>query len=323
MSTLAPARTGMPAFSKSITKYGIVWATFALFVTLALTTPGFFSGANLTNIVHQQAALLIVVAPLTLTIIAGSFDVSLSPIYITAPLVAIQILNTTGSIPLAIIAGIVTGILCGALNAVLVVVFHINSFLATLATSYMIFGLAYIASGQSILTPADASFRAFSTMRWIGVTTATWMAIAVIAIFWVLLTRTRYGRYIYATGANPAAAELSGVRTGLVVASTFLAVGAASGFAGVVNASQSMSAQASDSFTFVFAAIAAVVVGGTSISGGSGAVWRSVVGAVFIALLGNGFNLNQVDPILQRIILGAVILLAVGIDAMSRHRRQH
>ncbi|MDR5699329.1 ABC transporter permease [Agromyces aerolatus] len=322
MSTLAPAKPGNSRLT-ALTRYAIVWATLALFVTLALTTPGFFSGANLTNIVHQQAALLIVVAPLTLTLIAGSFDVSLSAIYVTAPLVAIQVGNATGSIPLAVVAGIVTGILCGVLNGVLVVVFHINSFLATLATSFIIFGFAYIASEQSILSPADPAFRELATTRWLGVTTATWMAVGVIAVFWVILARTRYGRYVYATGANRAAAELSGVRTGLIIASTFVAVGAASGFAGVVNASQSMSAQASDSFTFVFSAIAAVVVGGTSISGGSGAVWRSVVGAVFIALLGNGFNLNQVDPILQRIILGVVILLAVGIDAMGRHRRQH
>jgi ribose transport system permease protein len=306
--------------SRTFVKFAIVWVTLGLFVVLAVTTPGFLNPLNLSNILHQQASILIVAAPYTLALIAGSFDVSVSAVYITAPLAGLQVLIATNSAPLAILASVGVGAVCGAVNALAVVIFHIDAVIATLATSFIYFGIGYVVSGQSIVASPDASFRDFAMTRLGGLTTATLFAILVVAIFWVLLTRTRYGRYVYATGANIEAARLSGVRTALIIASTFVLVGTAAGFAGILNAAQSLSAQASDDFSFVFSVTAAVVVGGTSIAGGSGSVWRTVVGAIFIAMLGNGFNLNQVDPIMQRVVLGAVILLAVGMDAFSRRR---
>jgi ribose transport system permease protein len=304
----------------SVTRHGIVWAAAALFVILCLTTPGFFSGANLRNLLDQQAVVLIVAAPLTLTLIAGQFDVSLSAVYIAAPLVGLQVEAATHSTTLALAAGLLAGLLCGLFNALLVVTFRVNSFISTLASSYVIAGIGYVVSDRAILTPSDESFRDLAATRILGLTSATWMAVIVVAVFWIVLSTTRYGRYIYATGANGDAARLSGIRTGLMVASTFVLTSGAAAFAGLLNASKSMSAQASDDFSFVFGALAAVVVGGTSIAGGAGAVWRTVAGALFIAMMNNGFNLNQVDPIFQRIILGLVILAAVGFDAFSRSR---
>lgn len=307
----------------TLAKFGVLWAAVLLFFILFWTTPGFATSVNLRNILDQQAVILMVAAPLTFTVIAGGFDISLSAVYVLAPLVGIQVGNSTGSIPLAVASAVAAGLICGAVNAALVVIFQINSFIATLATSYVIFGVAYLVSDQSILTPENASFRELATTRWLGITTATWLAFAIVAFAWFILAATRFGRYVYATGANPEAARLSGVRTAWIIAITFIAVAAAAGLAGIVNASASMSAQASDDFSFVFAVIAAVVVGGTSIAGGSGAVWRTVIGALFIALLGNGFNLNEVEPIYQRIILGVVIILAVGADAAARRRTVH
>jgi ribose transport system permease protein len=298
-----------------------VWAVLAIFVILALSTPGFFSGANLRNLLDQQAPVLIVAAPLTLILIAGQFDVSLSAVFITAPLVGLQVEAATGSIPLALAAGLLAGLLCGVFNAFLVVTCRINSFISTLASSYVIAGIGYVVSDQAILTPSDAGFRDLAATRILGLTSATWLAIVVVAVFWIALSSTRYGRYVYATGANGDAARLSGIRTGWIIASTFVLTAAAAAFAGLLNASKSMSAQASDDFSFVFGALAAVVVGGTSIAGGAGAVWRTVAGALFIAMMNNGFNLNQVEPIYQRIILGLVILAAVGFDAYSRARK--
>jgi len=324
-SSQQPA-AGAPASRRSFRalfgRFGIVWAVVALFVILALTTPGFIGLVNLRNVLDQQAPILIASAPLTLVLIAGQFDVSLSAVYIAAPLVGLQIEAHTGSIPLAIAAGVVSGIIAGAFNAFLIVICRINSFISTLAASYIIAGIGYLVSNQSILTPKSPGFIKFATTHIFGISTATWLTVLIVAFCWILLQCTRYGRYVYATGANRDAATVSGVRTHWIVASTFVLTGAAAGFAGMVNASQSMSAQATDDFTFVFSALAAVVVGGTSIAGGAGAVWRTVAGALFIAMMNNGFNLNQVDPIYQRIILGLVILAAVGIDAISRTHRK-
>jgi ribose transport system permease protein len=323
MSTLTAAMTTRRVTfgSRLLKEYAIVWVTVLLFVFLATTTTNFLSVANFRNVLDQQSTVLIVAALATLTIIAGGFDVSLSAIYILSPLVALRVENATGSVLLAIAAGIATGIAAGTVNAIAVTVFKINSFIATLATSFAFFGLAYYVSSKSILRPSSLDYRHWVSTRIFGLTSATWMAAIVVVIAWFLLDRTRFGRYVFASGGNPEAGRLAGVRVSAVLAVTFALGGAAAGFAGTIVSAQTLSAQATDDFSFIFAVIAAIVVGGTSIAGGEGAVWRTVVGVFFIAMLINGFNLNGVDPVYQRIIEGVVILLAVGTDAWTRARR--
>ena len=135
----------------------------------------------------------------------------------------------------------------------------------------------------------------------------------------VLLARTTFGRYVYATGGNAEAARLAGVRTDTVRIATFALSGTAAALAGVLDGSRVLSAQASSGGAFLtFTVLAGIVVGGTSIMGGEGAVWRTVVGCLFIALIGNGFNLLGLDPFYQQVTLGVILLLAVGLDAWSR-----
>ena len=320
-STSQPSPVTTSKATAVLRDYAIVWITALLFAVLAITTPNFATGDNLRNVVDQQATLLIVASLATLTIIAGGFDISLGAIYIISPLVAFRVENATGSLTMAVAAGIITGLLAGGCNGLIVAVLKINSFIATLATSFMFAGLGYVISDRSLLRPDDFGFRDFAVTRFLGLTSATWMAIAVVVVSWVVLSRTRMGRYIFASGGNPAAARLAGVRVPRTLMATFVLSGMGAGFAGTIAAAQALSAQASDDFSLVFAAIAAVVVGGTSIAGGEGAVWKTVVGVFFIALLTNGFNLNGVDPVYQRIIQGAVILAAVGVDAATRARR--
>jgi ribose transport system permease protein len=307
--------------SRLLREYAIVWVTLLLFVVLASTTTNFLSGDNLRNVLDQQSTVPIVAAVATLTIIAGGFDVSLSAIFVLSPLVALRVENATGSILLSIAAGVAAGAIAGAVNGIAVTIFKINSFIATLATSFAFFGVAYFVSGKSILRPSSLGYRDWVSTRILGLTSATWMAAIVVVVAWFILERTRFGRYVFASGGNPEAARLSGVRVSAVLATTFVLGAAAAGFGGTIVSAQTLSGQASDDFSFIFAVIAAIVVGGTSIAGGEGAVWRTVVGVFFIALLINGFNLNGVDPVYQRIIEGVVILLAVGTDAWTRSRR--
>ena len=192
----------------------------------------------------------------------------------------------------------------------------------SLATSFMVFGAGFLVSDRSVLRASTVAYPAIARTHWLGITTATWIAVVVVATAWVLLSRTRFGRHVYATGGNAEAARLAGVPVARVKAVSFALAGAAAGLAGVVSSSRSLSALPSDDFSFVFGVIAAVVVGGTSIAGGEGAVWRTIAGAFFIALMTNGFNLHQVDLIWQRVIQGAVILAAVSIDSWTQRRPQ-
>ncbi|MEX1295144.1 MAG: ABC transporter permease [Candidatus Limnocylindrales bacterium] len=305
-----------------LTDYAIIWMVLALFILLAVTTPNFISQANLRNILDQQSLVLIAAAAATITMISGGFDISQGAVYVVAPLVALGVEVQTGSLILALLAGLGFGLIAGAINGGVVTVGRINSFIATLATSFVIFGIGFIVSDRSILRPLDRdAFGALARTDIGGITSATVVAIVVVIAAWILLSRTRFGRYVYAVGGNPDAARLAGVRVRWVIVTAFVLSGFAAALAGVLRSSRTMSATPSDDFGFVFDVIAAIVVGGTSIAGGEGSIWRTVLGAFFIAFMINGFNLNQVDPIFQRIIQGSVILLAVALDSWSRSRR--
>ncbi|MEM9033111.1 MAG: ABC transporter permease [Actinomycetota bacterium] len=301
--------------------YGIIWVTLLLFVLLWQTSDAFFTGANLRNVLDQQSLILIAASALTLTLIGGNFDISLSATYINASIVTALVMNDTGSPVLALAAGTAIGLVFGLVNGLIVSYVQINSFIATLATSFVFYGIGFLISDRSIVRVEDRGFADIARGRDFVLTNATWIAIVVVAFFWFVLERTRFGRHVFAAGGNPEAARLAGVRVEAVVTTTFVLAGAAAGLAGGLLASRTITAQPSDDFSFVFAVLTAVIIGGTSIAGGEGAVWRTIFGAFFIALLTNGFNLHQIDPIIQRLIQGSVILAAVAADNWTRTRR--
>jgi ribose transport system permease protein len=317
-----PESTASRRWTYYLTNYGIVWLTIALFVLLATTTENFISADNFRNILDQQSIVLIVAVFVTMLLISGNFDISIGAIYTLVPLVALRVFDATASIALLVMVGIAGGIAAGSVNGAIVTKGRINSFVATLATALVFFGLAYLVTGGTILRISDLEIRALVTTRILGITTSTWIALIVVIFAWVLLERTRFGRYVFAIGGNREAARLAGVPVDRIVFLIFLLVGAAAGLAGTMNTARTLTAQASDDFSLVFTVIAAVVVGGTSIMGGFGAIWRTIVGVFFIAFLGNGFNLNGIDPVIQRIIEGLVILAAVGLDAWTRSRQK-
>ena len=305
---------------QSFTKLAVLWALAIVFLGLTATTENFFSIMNLRNILDQQAFVLIIAGFATIVIVSGGFDVSLGAIYVLSPIVALKVENSTGSLLYMVLAGAAVGVTAGIINGLIIAYGKINSFITTLATSFILFGLAYILSDGSILMISDIESRSFVTTRVFGITSATWMAFLFLIISWILLERTRFGRSIFAVGGNIEAARLSGIRVNRVQIFAFTLGGFGAGLAGALNSIRTTSAQASDDFSVIFAVIAAIVVGGTSIAGGSGAIWRSVAGVFFIAILVNGFNLNGIDPVFQRIIQGLVILLAVGADSIRSQR---
>jgi len=301
-------------------KYGIAVITITLFILLALTTEGFFTERNIRNLLDQQSTILIAASFMTIVIISGNFDISISAIFVVAPLFALNIENATGNIYLSIIGGVGLGVILGSFNALVVTYFKVNSFIATLATSFMFFGFGYLISDRSLMRPVTDSYQQIARTKFFDITSATWIALIVVILASILLTRTRFGRNVFATGGNQEAARLAGINVPQVQAITFILLGAAAALAGIVNSSRSISAQPSDDFSFVFSVLTAVIVGGTSIMGGKGAIWRTVAAAFFLAFMNNGFNLLQVDPLWQRIILGLVIVIAVALDSWSQRK---
>ena len=301
-------------------KYGIAVITISLFLILSLTTEGFFTERNIRNLLDQQSTILIAASFMTIVIISGNFDISISAIFVVAPLFALNIENATGNILLSVLGGVGLGVILGSFNALVVTYFKVNSFIATLATSFMFFGFGYLISDRSLMRPVTDSYQQIARTKFFDITSATWISLVVVIVASILLTRTRFGRNVFATGGNQEAARLAGINVPQVQAITFILLGAAAALAGIVNSSRSISAQPSDDFSFVFAVLTAVIVGVISIMGGKGAIWRTVAAAFFLAFMNNGFNLLQVDPLWQRIILGLVIVIAVALDSWSQRK---
>lgn len=297
---------------------GIVIPFVATFVILALISPQFTRFQNLANILDQQSGIIVVAAAATFVLIAGGIDLSVGAVYGLVGAMTTQLVPAIG-VPAAILVGIGLGLAVGAVNGILVTRFRINALIGTLAMTYVVGGIgAIVTKGNLIVAFDHPEYQAFAATRILGLTTAAWMMIGLALIAAVVLARTTFGRYVYATGGNATAARLGGVRVGAIQLATFVISGGAAALAGIIDASRVMSAQASSGAFLTFTVLAGVVVGGTSILGGEGAVWRTIIGCLFIALVGNGFNLLGLDPFYQQITLGGILLLAVGIDAWTR-----
>jgi ribose transport system permease protein len=296
-----------------------VLAFLALFVGLSLATNTFFTERNLLNVLDQSAPLGIITCAVTICIIAGIFDVSTGAMYGVAAVVATKVGVSVG--PYAgLAAGVFAGLGLGILNGIVIHLTQINSFIGTLATSIVYRGFAILITGGMIVTVTDEAFSKPGTEELFDAKYSVWIFVAFFAVTAFLLARTTFGRYVYAVGGNEEAARLSGIRVGLVRGGCYALSGLAAGIAGVLTASRTSSAQADLGMGLELTAIAAAVVGGTSILGGEGAVWRGVLGVLTLAIIGNGFDLLSIDTTYQQLVQGVLILLAVAVDQLVRRR---
>lgn len=303
----------------TIREYGIVASFLALFLLLTFASDAFLTKQNLLNILNQQAPVMIIAVAGTLVIIAGGFDISVGAIYALAGVVGTKIAIEVDPM-LGIVAAIGVGFAAGILNGLAVTYGRINSLIGTLASSFVFRGVAIVITGGTVFLVDDLAFNQLGQGEIGGVKIAIWIAVSWTALLWFLLTRTVFGRYVFASGDNAEAARLSGVRVNAVRTVTFTLSGVAAGLGGIIASSRFQSGQADVGVGLEFTAIAGIVIGGTSILGGEGAVWRTVLGVLFIAMIGNGFTLLEIDPIYQQIVQGAIIISAVAIDAWSRYR---
>lgn len=315
-------------WSTFLLDYGVLIAFVVLFTFLSLQAEAFFTVRNQLNILDQAHQIGLMALAATVVIIAGGFDLSMGAIFAISGVVAAFVARDLGQVEafagiapqLGWIVGVVVGTLFGLLNGVLVTVLRINTFVATLASGIVIRGLALIITQAEQVRVTDEAFQSLGRgeIGDIRNTVFIWLGFALILTF--MLTRTQYGRYVFASGDNPEAARLSGINVNLVRTIAFGISGFAAGLAGVISASKFLKAQNDMGQGLELIAIASVVIGGTSIMGGEGAIWRTVLGVMFLRLIENGFNLINVDTFYQDVFQGLIILFAVALDAM-RHRR--
>jgi ribose transport system permease protein len=321
---LSPLRALRGVQLAVVRDYGIVIAFIALFITLSVASDVFFTWTNMVNLGFQAAPIGIMACGGALVFIAGGFDLSVGAIAAFSAVVAGKAYVGAG-IPVwpALILGALTGLGFGVGNGLLVTVARVNAFIATLASSIIVYGIAIAVTGGFLISIESEEWSTLGLGKAWGINYPifVWIGFALFCGF--LLWRTTFGRYVYAAGGNAEAARLSGVRVGRVRTATFAISGLSGGIAGVILSSEVATAQAdAGNAANTFDAITAIVLGGVSILGGEGAIWRAVLGAFFLQMIGNGFNLLNVRAEYQNVFKGSILVLAVSLDAWARRTRR-
>ena len=307
-----------------IAEYVIVVAIVLESVVFAVIAPQFLSVPNLINVALSIAITGILAVGMTAVILTGGIDLSVGSVAALAGVVAAMTAAAGGgaAVPLAALAALGVGLAVGAFNGVMVAQFRVPPFVTTLAMLTICRGLTYVVTGGRSVGNLPSGFGLFGREHLLGVPVPVWLMLAVFAAGWFVLRRMTFGRYVYAVGGNREAAFLAGVNIKGVTLLVYVLNGLLVGLAGLVLASRLGAGVPNAGLQYELDVIAAVVVGGTSLMGGRGSVVATLWGAVFIGVLNNGLNLAGIDPYMQRIALGAVILLAVLADQINKSRGQ-
>jgi ribose transport system permease protein len=292
-----------------------------LCLATALMTDRFISPLNLTNILVQSSIMAVIAIGMTFVIIGGGFDLSVGSTVALAGCIAAMVMVRFGLVA-GIIAGIAAGMAVGLANGLIIARLGVNPFITTLGTMVLVRGVVYLITGGAPvgdegLPPA---FIAFGSVRFLGIHYLVWVpALLLVALSW-LMQATPYGQRVYATGGNREAAYLSGVAVERIIASTYVWCGGLAGLAGVMLAARLQSGQPTAGEFYELTAIAAVILGGASLHGGEGTLYKSIIGVLIMVVLGNSLNLLNVDSYWQRVAIGAVIIAAAATDRLRSHR---
>jgi len=302
-------------------EYAVLILLAALFITLSVVSDSFLSVSNILNILNQQAPLAIVAVAGTLVIISGGFDLSTGAIFAIANVMAAWIAVNLGNVWVGLAIAPVIGLVLGAINGTLITKLHIHSFLATLASSLAFRAIAVLVTGGALISVADPKFAIIGRDRLFGVFWSIYILVAFVIFIAFVLNRTKFGRYVFAVGGSEEAAVMSGISVDRIRIMVFALSGLAAGVASAIAVSRVASGQPLAGTGLELQAIAAIILGGTSIYGGMGAIWRSLGGVYLIALIGNGFNLLNLNPLFKDLVTGIIILSAVALSATERRKR--
>jgi ribose transport system permease protein len=294
----------------------------ALCLFLSFATDRFLSIHNALNILDQITVLGIMAVGMTFVILIGGIDLSVGSVLALSMMIMGWTANIAG-LPMAaaVVAALAGSAVCGLLVGIMVTRFRVPAFIATLAMMSVARGVAnMITDGQQIVGFPDW-FMMLAIDRHFGVLTATvFLMLIVLVLAWLFLKFRAEGRMLYAVGGNPEVARLAGINVPVVTIGVYIVGAILAGLAGIVLAARLDSVQPSSGLGYELDTIAAVVIGGTSLAGGSGGIGGTLIGVLIIGVLRNGLNLLNVSPFLQQVIIGIVIVLAVGAETLRKRR---
>ncbi len=309
-------------------KFQSALALALMVIALILMTDNFLTMDNSMNVLRQICVNLCLSIGMTLIILSGGIDLSVGSMLAFSGAVAAGLLKNGIVIPRtnvfievtvsgAILAGVLVGAALGACNGLVITRFKLPPFVATLGMLSVARGLTMLWTGGFPITRLGDSFGYLGSGRWMGVPMPVWITGALVAVFVLVMKRTRFGRHVYAVGGNEKAATLSGLSVKRIKLLVYTIGGALAGVAGLLVTARLDSATPNAGLTYELDSIAAVVIGGTSLSGGRGTIMGTVLGCLIIGVLNNGLVLLEVSPFWQQVIKGLVIIVAVAVDKMG------
>lgn len=306
-------------------------ALAAMTIVLAALSHNFLTIANSRNILLQISVNLCLSIGMTLIILTGGIDLSVGSILALAGAIAAGLLKNGLTLKAfgvvlqftpfgAIVAGIVVGLGLGWFNGIAITRFGLPPFVATLGMLSIARGLTMLWTGGFPITDLGAKFDFIGAGSWLGVPTAVWISAALVVIFQIVSRKTRLGRYIYAVGGSEKASAFSGLNVDRVKIWVYALGGALAAVGGLIVTARLDAADPNAGISYELDSIAAVVIGGTSLSGGRGSIFGTVIGCLIIGVLNNGLFLLNVSPFWQQVVKGFVILAAVAADKMGARR---
>lgn len=309
------------------------WFIVALAVVTAAVEPRFLTGMNLTNVLRNSAFLLLVSAGQMFVIVGAGFDLSVGAVVALASVVCALVMAAVGAylpdsaglaIAAGIFAGLGVGVLVGLFNSVCVQFLRASGFMVTLGAMSIVSGLAfYLTAGTPIYgLPAEFT-HAFGRAMLLGLPLPVWIALAILAMAWMLQRRTATGRHLYAVGGNASAARMSGIPVAPHVIGIYVACALLAALTGVLLTARLGSGQATLGSDLMLQSIAACMIAGVRLTGGVGRIENVALGALFLSTLGNSMNLLRIDGKAQTVVVGLIIIVAVAVEQIQRRRKSH
>lgn len=309
-------------FSKfwNMQESGVLLATVVFVVIVICVNPVFISRANIMNVLRSSGYTLITALGMALVFIGGGMDISVGSTLACGS--AISALAAKAGLPAAaaVLLGCLIGLAIGTFNGLTIVKLGIPPLIVTLGTMYAGRGLVYVLTKGVAVYPLPKNFQAIEQTNVFGIPMIVILGLILTIIFHVLLSKTTFGRSVYAIGGNIESARLSGIRIHLVSIMTYAVTGALAALTGVMMAARLGSGQASSGEGFEMTVIAAIIIGGVSANGGSGTILGSVVGAIFMNVMENSMTLMKISVYWQKIVVGLILILAVILDVGKRKR---
>ena len=304
---------------RAVGQSGLFLALAALFVALSLIAPNFLTPDNLLNVLRQVAFVGIIAFGMTLVIIGGEVDISVgSAVALSSALLGALHVKAGWPLPLAVLACVLEGILIGLFAGFVRARWNVPSFIATLALYSALRGVAFMITNAFPISIPDERFQFWGNGYLAGVPVPAILMLVAFAVFWFVAERTVFGRSVYAVGGNADAARLSGINVFRIRVMLFGITGGLAALSGVLLSARLASGTASVGVGWEFDVISAVIIGGTSLYGGSGSMVGTLMGVLFIGLLANGMTLMGVNSYAQDAVRGAIVLVAVLVSILQR-----